>query len=114
MRTENSKYGTKDLEKKYGPLTLGRFISSWRLSEELSQKEFAKKLGISAANLCDIEKGRKGVSIIRATQIAKKIGYAPAVLVELAIQEQIDSSGLDFSVVVKKRSALIRYQYLES
>jgi transcriptional regulator with XRE-family HTH domain len=71
----------------------------------ITQKEFAKKLGISAANLCDIEKGRKGVSIFRATEIAKKIGYSPTVLVELALQEQIDSSGLDFSVVVKKRAA---------
>jgi transcriptional regulator with XRE-family HTH domain len=105
MTTKKHTYGTKDLEKKYGPLTLGRFISSWRLSEELSQKEFAKKLGISAANLCDIEKGRKGVSIFRATEIAKKIGYSPTVLVELALQEQIDSSGLDFSVIVKKRAA---------
>ena len=105
MSTKRTIFGLKDLEKKFGPLTLGRFISSWRLSEELSQKEFAKKIGISPANLCDIEKGRKGVSIFRATEIAKKIGYSPTVLVQLALQEQIDSSGLDFSVEVKKGAA---------
>jgi transcriptional regulator with XRE-family HTH domain len=105
MSTRKSKYNITDLVKKHGQLTLGRFISSWRLCEELSQKEFAKKLGISPANLCDIEKGRKGVSLYRATEIAKKIGYSPTILVELALQEQIDSSGLDYSVEVKKKVA---------
>jgi len=105
MNTKKKTFGLNDLEKKHGALTLGRFISSWRISEELSQKEFAKKIGISAANLCDIEKGRKGVSIFRATEIAKKIGYSPTVLVQLALQEQINSSGLDFSVEVRKHAA---------
>lgn len=98
-------FGIKDLENRYGPLTLGRFISSWRLAEGLSQKEFAKKLGMSPANLCDIEKGRKGVSIYKATEIAKTIGYSPTVLVQLTLQEQVSSSGLDYTVELKTKVA---------
>ncbi len=97
--------GTKKLEKKYGELTLGRFISAWRRSEDLSQKEFAERLGISAANLCDIEKGRKGLSIYKASEIAKEIGYSPTVLVQLALQELVTSSGLNYTVEVKKQIA---------
>ena len=99
------KFGLKDLEKKYGELTLGRFISSWRKSEGMNQKEFAEKIDISPANLCDIEKGRKGVSLFKAAHIAKKIGYSPTVLVQLALQEQVESFGLDYTVEVKKRVA---------
>jgi transcriptional regulator with XRE-family HTH domain len=102
-RTGN--YTVRDFERKYGTLTLGRFLSSWRLSEEISQKEFAEQLGISPANLCDIEKGRKGVSIDKAVEIARAIGYSPTILVELALQEQVRSSGLDYTVKVKKRVA---------
>jgi plasmid maintenance system antidote protein VapI len=71
----------------------------------MSQKTFAEMLGISPANLCDIEKGRKGVSIFKATEIAKTIGYSPTMLVQLALQEQIESSGLDYMVEVKTRAA---------
>lgn len=105
MSTKKQKSGLAELERKYGSLTLGRFIAAWRLSEEQSQRSFAKKLGISPANLCDIEKGRKGVSLYKATEIAKKIGYSPTALVQLALQDQIEASGLDYTVEVKKRVA---------
>ena len=49
------KYGLKEFEKQYGPFTFGKMIESYRLCDELSQKQFAKKLGISAASLCDLE-----------------------------------------------------------
>ena len=104
MAIKEQVFGTRELERKFGPLTLGRFIASWRLSEGLSQKVFAKKIGMSAANLCDIEKGRKGVSIFKATEIAKAIGYSPTVLVQLALQEQVESSGLDYTVEVRRKT----------
>lgn len=105
MSTKEKRFGLKDLEKKYGSLTLGRFISSWRKSEGMNQREFAEKIGISPANLCDIEKGRKGVSLFKAADIARKIGYSATFLVQLALQEQVESSGLDYTVEVKKRVA---------
>ena len=48
-------------------LTLGGLLESIRLGEEMSQASFAKKLGVSASHLCDIEKGRKVVSPERCT-----------------------------------------------
>jgi len=96
-----SQHGLKDLEKRLGKMTIGSFLRSWRLSEELSQKEFAKKLGLSPANVCDIEKGRKGVSPERAAEIAKILGYSPTVLVRLAIEEQLLAAGLKYDVELK-------------
>ena len=43
------------LEELDGPLTMQNFLVSWRETEELSQTEFAKRLGVTRANLCDIE-----------------------------------------------------------
>jgi len=40
----------------------------------MSLADFGKLVGMSVANLCDIEKGRKGVSPEKAEQIAKAIG----------------------------------------
>jgi transcriptional regulator with XRE-family HTH domain len=95
------KYGRKSLDKKLGEMTLASFLYSWRKSIGVTQADFAKKLGISAANLCDIEKGRQLVSPKKATEIAKKIGYSQTVLVELVINEQLKVDGLDMRVEAK-------------
>lgn len=105
MNTKKKWFGLADLEKKHGRLTLSRFLVAWRESEEISQKDFAHQLGISSANLCDIEKGRKGVSIEKAVEIAKIIGYSPTMLVQFALQEQVESSGLNLTVELKKPAA---------
>ena len=104
MTIEGKKFGLSDAEETYGNLTLGRFLRSWRLCEELNQKEFAKKLGISSANLCDIEKGRKGVSIYKAAEIGQILGYPPTVLVQLALQELVNTLGLNCAVELKNRA----------
>ncbi|MEK6704893.1 MAG: helix-turn-helix transcriptional regulator [Bdellovibrionota bacterium] len=106
MSTKNkTRYGLKDLEKRLGKMTVGEFLRSWRLSEELSQKEFAKKLKLSPANLCDIEKGRKGISPERAAAIARTLGYSPTVLVRLAIEEQLRDVGLEYEVEIYPKAA---------
>src|SRR5688572_19522222 len=94
-------FGAQDLEKRLGSLTIGELIHTWRVSEEASLKDFGKLIGMSVANLCDIEKGRKGVSPEKAEQIAKAIGVPPALLVRLSIEESLRAAGLKYSVEVK-------------
>lgn len=95
------RYGAADLEKRLGKLTVGEFLHSWRTTEELTLKDFGKLVGLSVANLCDIEKGRKGVSLEKAEQIAKALGVPPALLVRLAIEESLRASGLKYRVELK-------------
>ena len=102
MSTEKKKFfGIKDLEKKLGKLTVGEFLRSWRLSEEMSLKDFGKFVGLSVANLCDIEKGRKGVSPEKAEKIAKALKAPPALLVRLSIEEALEAAGLKYVVDIK-------------
>lgn len=93
-----AKFGKNSLDERLGVMTLASFLSSWRESEEMTQVAFAKKLGISPANLCDIEKGRQIVSPKKAAEIAKKIGYSETVLVELVLNEQLAAEGLKLRV----------------
>lgn len=102
MSTEKRKTrGSKDLEKRLGKLTVGEFLNAWRTSEEMSLREFGKLVGFSIPNLCDIEKGRKGVSPEKAQQIAKAIGVPPALLIRLAIEDQLQAAGLKYTVEIK-------------
>lgn len=85
-----------------GPLTFGRMVEAIRLGEEESLGVFATKLGVSRTNLCDIEKGRRGVSVERAAAWAKLLGYSPVRFVQLALQAQVDAAGLPLAVGVER------------
>ena len=99
--TTKKNYGVKDLEKRLGKLTVGEFLHTWRTTQEMSLKDFGKKIGLSIANLCDIEKGRKGVSPEKAEQIAKSLRVPPALLVRMSIEEQLSSAGLKYIIDLK-------------
>ena len=84
-----------------GPLSLGKFLQSIRLGEEMSQVEFAEQLGISKSHLCDIEKGRKLVSPARAAIFAKILKYSSEQFVRLALQDQVEKAGLKLKVKIE-------------
>ncbi|MBW2719194.1 MAG: helix-turn-helix transcriptional regulator [Deltaproteobacteria bacterium] len=88
-------------ESLYGPVTLGGMLWSLRECDEISQAEFARRLGVSRSHLCDVEKGRKVVSAERAAAWAKILGFPPTVFVKLALQEQLDRAGVKMSVQVE-------------
>ncbi len=80
------------------PLSFGRMIESIRLSDEVLQVELAKKMKISRAHLCDIEKGRRLVSPDRAARFAEVLGYSVNQFVSVAIEDQLRKAGMRFKV----------------
>ncbi|HEV7717130.1 MAG TPA: helix-turn-helix transcriptional regulator [Steroidobacteraceae bacterium] len=84
-----------------GPLTIGRALWAIRECDEISQAVFAKRLGISAQHLCDIEKGRRAPRAARAAKWAKVLGYSPEQFAELALQAELDAAGLKLRARVK-------------
>jgi transcriptional regulator with XRE-family HTH domain len=100
-KISEKKFGIGDLEKKFGPMTFGGFIRAFREADETSQVEFAKQLGLSRANLCDIEKDRKLVTAERASKIAKRLGVPETVLIQLSIQDHLRAAKLNYRVELK-------------
>lgn len=99
MTTKKKTTAMKFLDKTIGSaISLGSTIEAIRLSDEISQNIFAKKLGISQAHLSQIEKGVKAVSPERAKKFAKILGYSEISFVELAIQDQLIKSGIKMRV----------------
>ena len=81
-----------------GPLNLAELLTAIRTGEEMSYQEFASKLGISRSHLCDIEKGRKAVSLDRAIEFAEILGYSKDQFARLALQTQVNNAGLRYRV----------------
>jgi len=89
-----------------GALSFGGLLSTLRLCEDMSQADFARRLGISRSHLCDIEKGRASVRAARAASFAKILGYSPASFVAMALQDQVNQAGLELSVEVGVQKAV--------
>ncbi len=79
-------------------MTFGRMIASVRVADEIPQAELARRLGISRANLCDIEKGRRSVTVKRAAQFARILGYSVNQFVAVAVEDQLRKAGLKVQV----------------
>jgi len=85
------------------PLTLGSLLSTIRECDEISQAVMAKRLGISKSHLCDIEKGRKSVSLERAARFARELGYGEEQFIRLALQQLVELAGLKFRVELTRQ-----------
>jgi transcriptional regulator with XRE-family HTH domain len=92
---------TADLEKVMGPLTFAKVLKAWRQCEGLSQKDLAKRLGVTPSTLAGLESGRSIPSLKRAERIAKNMGAMPQQWVRLALQDYINKSGVEYSIKVE-------------
>lgn len=92
----------KKLEKLAGKkLNFGSLLWAIRQGEELSQSAFAEQLNVSRQYLCDVERGRRFVSVKAAAEFANILGYAPSQFVRICLQDAIDRDGLAFIVEIK-------------
>ena len=82
-------------------MTFGSMLESLRHCDELSQVEMAKKLGVSRAHLCDIEKGRRPVTPEKAAAFADRLGYSVHQFVAQAIEDSLRRIGLKLRVEIK-------------
>ena len=102
--TKKISYGVKEfkkeLEKEMGQMTFGRFLEAHRQCEGLTQEELGTMIGVSGANICDLEKGRKIPSAKRAHDIAYALGMYEPFWVEIALQDQLKQQGLNYKVSI--------------
>ena len=99
MITKKKSYAKKFLEDLCGgPLTFGEMIESVRQTDEISQADLARRMRISRALLCDIEKGRRPVTVERAKRFAKVLGYSVNQFVAVAVENQLRKAGLKVKV----------------
>ncbi|MFN7098721.1 MAG: helix-turn-helix domain-containing protein [Gammaproteobacteria bacterium] len=81
-------------------LSLGNLLSAIREGDDVTQVEFAHKLGVSRQYLCELEHGRKVISPKTAAKFATLLGYSIAQFVKLAIQDELDRYHIPLHVEV--------------
>lgn len=99
--TLNALESTQDI---WDKMTFGGLVHSLRISDEISQVELAKKIGVSKQFLSDVEHNRKDVGIGFAKKISDSLGYSIEPLIELLIRDQLRRQHLNYTVELKKAS----------
>lgn len=94
MNTNKTVKAKKSIRKIAGPISFGEMLYSFRLSKEFSQVDMAAVLGISKQELCNIEKGRKFISVERAKSFAEALDMPPKTFAKYALQDQLNSAGI--------------------
>ncbi len=99
--TVNALEATKDVWEK---MTFGGLIHSLRMSDDITQVELAKRIGVSKQFLSDVEHNRKDVGISFAKKISEALEYSIEPLIELLIRDQLRKQNLNYTVELKKAS----------
>lgn len=73
-KLENSVNALDATKKVWNEMTFGGLVHSLRLSDEITQIELAKKIGVSKQFLSDVEHNRKDVGIAFAKKVSEALG----------------------------------------
>lgn len=80
---------------------LPAYILHCRESLELTQIEFAEKIGVSKSYLCDLEKSRRNLSVDKALKIAKILNLNTTAFLELIFQNLLDRKNVKLKVTLE-------------
>lgn len=87
---------------KPAPNGFGSLLKQLRLEEQMTLAAFAAKLGISAANLCDFERGRKHPSPRKALEFGRCLHLPEELMIELSLEGAMAREQLVYSVSVRQ------------
>lgn len=94
MTIKNVIRAKKAIRQITGPISFGEMLYSFRVSCEYSQVKMASLLKISKQDLCNIEKGRKLVSVERAKTFAIALDMPPRTFAKYSLQDQLNAAGI--------------------
>ena len=83
------------------PLSLAQLIRAIRQGEDWSLAQMGDKLGVSRGFVAQLERGHKAVSVHKASQYAKALGYSEQQFVRLALQDQLNRANLHYTLSVE-------------
>ncbi len=82
--------------------TFATMMRVLRQRKEMTQEQFGKLLGVQKAYICDIERGRRNITIDQAIKFAGKLEDVVSTkqFIEMAVSYQLKKNGLDYDAVL--------------
>jgi transcriptional regulator with XRE-family HTH domain len=95
MSTKTKIRAKTEIRKITGIISFGDMLHSFREAQEFTQVQMAALIGITKQDLCNIEKGRKLVSVERAMLFATALNLPSKTFAKYALQDQLNKAGLE-------------------
>lgn len=81
--------------------TFGGLIRAMRETDDITQADLARRLGVSRQFLNAVERGRSQVGLDFAKRVADALGYSPEPFAEILIREQVKKAGIECEVSLR-------------
>jgi transcriptional regulator with XRE-family HTH domain len=85
--------------------TFGGLVRAMRGTDEVTQAELARRLGVSRQFLNAVELGRSQVGLEFAKRVADALGYSPEPFAEVLIREQLKKAGIECGISLTPSTA---------
>lgn len=102
MSTKSKIRAKTAIRKITGPISFAEMLHSFRIAQEYTQVQMAELLGITKQDLCNIEKGRKLVSVERAIIFAAALKMPSKTFAKYALQDQLHKAGIEGEVFINE------------
>lgn len=99
-KKSKSKPAREALEGTILDTTFGGLVRAMRETDEITQAELARRLGVSRQYLNAVELGRSQVGLEFAKRVADALGYSPEPFAEILIREQLKKAGIDCRITL--------------
>lgn len=76
--------------------SLGEYIRIIRQQNDWSAKDMADKLGVSKAYVCNVETGKKGISLKKAIEFSEILKRPKEIFLYLVFSQQCSELNIDF------------------
>ena len=104
-KTTKSKPARKALASTIAATSFGGLVRAMRETDEITQAELARCLGVSRQFLNAVELGRSQVGLDFAKRVADVLGYSPEPFAEVLIREQMKRAGMSCEVTLRPKPA---------
>ena len=104
-KKSKSKSARASLASTVAETTFGGLVRAMRETDEITQAELARRLGVSRQFLNAVELGRSQVGLDFAKRVADALGYSPEPFAEILIREQVKKAGIQCEVLLRPKPA---------
>jgi transcriptional regulator with XRE-family HTH domain len=104
-KRKTSQPARKALASTIAATNFGGLVRAIRETDEITQTELARRLGVSRQFLNAVELGRSQTGLDFAKRVADALGYSPEPFAEILIQEQMKKAGISCQVFLRPKPA---------
>ena len=92
------------MDKLLGPPSVGRILKDYRITNDMNQKELAKKLGVTVGFISNVETGKKRLSLSKVLEYCRKLKENEIFWMMIHFKEEGRRAGKDLHFILEEKN----------